>query len=457
MLKSRISRLLAGVLITVAASRCSIAQDQAAKPAGGNSSIADFGAVGDGKTVNTDAIQKAIDQVAANGGGTVVIPKGVFLSGAIFLKPGVALNVEKDGVLKSTGNLKDFPEGMTRIEGHFQVWVPALVNADHVDHLRIGGEGTLDGSGVPFYAKFRSTIATQRSTTNLDVRRPRMVFIRESNDVQVSGLHFLNSAFWNLHIYKCDGVKVDGIDINAAAGSPSTDGMDIDSCQHVEIANSTIANNDDCIALKGTKGPNAMEDKTSPPDEHIFIHDITIKRGPGILTCGSEATIVRDVRVEHCTISSSVGNGLTLLRLKLRPDTPEEYSDIHFNDITINGNGSLIGVAPWTQYYTSPGGPRSAHDISFTNIHGSASGLGTIVSNPGDTLERFSFSDIDLKVANAVPHFVGVKDMSFTNVKVNGNEFVLTPAMTQPAAGRGRGRGLGRGGPASAPAAQPAQ
>ena len=184
---------------------------------------------------------------------------------------------------------------MTHIEGHFQVWVPALVNADHVDHLRISGEGTLDGSGTPFYAEFRSRIAANRQTTNLDVKRPRMMFIRESNDVSVSGLHFLNSAFWNLHIYKCDGVKVDGLDINAAAGSPSTDGIDVDSCQNVEIGHCTIANNNDCIALKGTKGPDAMSDKTSPPDEHIYIHDVTINRGPGIVTCGSEATIVRDV------------------------------------------------------------------------------------------------------------------------------------------------------------------
>ena len=71
--------------------------------------VTDFGAVADGKTVDTVAIQKAIDQAASAGGGTVVIPKGVFLSGAIFLKPGIALDVEKDGVLKSTGDLKDLP------------------------------------------------------------------------------------------------------------------------------------------------------------------------------------------------------------------------------------------------------------------------------------------------------------------------------------------------------------
>jgi alpha-L-rhamnosidase len=200
----------------------------------------------------------------------------------------------------------------------------------------------------------------------------------------------------------------------------------------VEIGNCTIANNDDCIALKGTKGPDAMSDKTSPPDEHIYIHDITINRGPGIVTCGSEATIVRDVRVEHCTIAKTAGMGLTLLRLKLRPDTPEEYSDIHLSDITMNGSGALIGCAPWTQYYQSPGGPRSAHDITFSNIHGTASGVGSIRSNPGDSLYNFTFENIDLKIANNRGQMVGVKNLVFNNVKVNGKDYTGPPT-TRPA------------------------
>jgi alpha-L-rhamnosidase len=405
----------------------------AARPDGKLLVITDAGAVGDGKTLNTEAIQKAIDQLAASGGGTIVIPQGTFLSGAIFLKPGIGLYLDKDAILKGTTNIRDYPKMQTRIEGHFQIWIPALVNADHIDHLRIGGEGTLDGSGAPFYAEFRSRIATQRSTTNLDVERPRMMYISQSNDVQVSGLHFLNSGFWNLHLYRCNGVKVDGLDINALAGSPSTDGMDVDSCQNVDISHCTIANNDDCVALKGTKGPQAMSDTTSPPDEHIHISYCTINRGPCIVTCGSEATIVRDVTVDHCTISGGTGTrGLSLLRLKLRPDTPEEYSDIHLSDITMNGSGQLINVAPWTQYYQSPGGPRSAHDITFTNIHGGATALGAIRGNPGDSLYNFTFENIDLQIPNNRGQMVGVKNLVFKNVMINGKPYE-PPAATQPA------------------------
>ncbi len=123
-------------------------------PAAKELSIVAAGAVGDGVTLNTVAIQKAIDTLAANRGGTLVIPKGEFLSGAIFLKPGVNLHLDKGAVLKGSTNIEDYPELMTRIEGHFQVWVPALVNASNVDHLRITGKGTISGGGKPFWDAF---------------------------------------------------------------------------------------------------------------------------------------------------------------------------------------------------------------------------------------------------------------------------------------------------------------
>ena len=117
-------------------------------------SIIDLGAVGDGQTLNTKVIQAAIDRVAAQSGGTVTIPKGVFLSGAVFLKPGVNLHLDEGAVLKGSTNIEDYPKTRTRIEGHFEEWIPALVNAKECDHVRIEGAGTLDGSGQPFWDLF---------------------------------------------------------------------------------------------------------------------------------------------------------------------------------------------------------------------------------------------------------------------------------------------------------------
>src|SRR3954470_6213217 len=116
--------------------------------------IPEHGAVADGQTLNTAAIQKTIDAAAAAGGGIVVIPKGTFLSGAIFLKRGVHLHLEKDALLKGSDDINDYPIQDTRIEGQINKWAVALVNATGTDGLRISGEGIIDGNGLKFWQAF---------------------------------------------------------------------------------------------------------------------------------------------------------------------------------------------------------------------------------------------------------------------------------------------------------------
>jgi polygalacturonase len=261
--------------------------------------ISDFGAVGDGITLNTITIQKAIDVAATAGGGKLVVPKGTFLSGAIFLKKGVDLWLDEGAVLLGSQDIADYPKQRTRIEGHFQDWRVALVNVPPMDRVRIGGQGQLNGNGAPFWAAFRAA----RGATNLDIERPRLMFIDRCSDVRVEGISFQDSGFWNLHLYNCHDVVIDGLRINAPAGSPSTDGIDVDSCQNVVIRKCQISNNDDDIALKGSKGPRADQDADSPAVENILIEDCEIGNGNGLVTCGSEATVVRHVTVRNCTIT----------------------------------------------------------------------------------------------------------------------------------------------------------
>ncbi|HWA09599.1 MAG TPA: glycosyl hydrolase family 28 protein [Opitutaceae bacterium] len=109
--------------------------------------ISELGAVGDGQTVNTKAIQAAIDQCAAAGGGVIVVPKGTFLSGALYFKQGVNLLVEKDGVLKSTITIADFPPIYTRWEGIERYWTSAFLNFVGMKNVSVSGEGIIDGSG----------------------------------------------------------------------------------------------------------------------------------------------------------------------------------------------------------------------------------------------------------------------------------------------------------------------
>ena len=397
--------------------------------------VTDFGAVGDGTTLNTKSIQSAIDHLAGNGGGTLVIPKGVFLSGAIFLKPGVNLYLDEGAVLEGSTNIADFPKMKTRIEGQFIDWIPALVNADHCDHLRITGSGMLYGDGQIFYMEFWHARRKNMDVTNLAVERPRLMFIENSDDVQVRGITFKDSGFWNLHLYKCVNVTVSDSHFEApykkgAVPGPSTDGMDIDSCQRVNVRGCSFAVNDDCICLKGTKGPFAMQDKTSPPIEHIRVSDCTFEAGEGVVTLGSEATVVNDVVVENCRVTGKI----PLARFKLRPDTPQLYENIHYRNITLTGaqdafQDEIIAIKPWTQFFDLKGAvpPKSVvKNITLSNIHGTFGSFGEIQGATGQTdISNITLEHIHVNLKNPNLYAHDVKNLVVRDVTVNGKPFSL--------------------------------
>ena len=390
--------------------------------------ISGYGAVGDGKTMNSKAIQSAIDACAQDGGGTLVIPKGEFVSGALFLKPGVNLRFLEGGVLKGSTDINDYPKAATRIEGHFEPWPAALLNGDKVDHLRITGPGTLDGSGAPFWQEFYRRRDADHKTTNLGVERPRLTLIQNSEDVQVSGIRFKDSGFWNLHLYRCRNVMVEDCRFEARHGkkpnnAPSSDGIDVDSSQDVTISKCFFSVGDDCIALKGSKGPHAMQDKDSPPVERVHIRDCEFQAGGGIVTFGSEATIVRDVDVERCRTTMP-----TVLRLKLRPDTPQLYENIRMNDITVEGGGMIFKVLPWKQYFDLKGQPAPksmVRNITITNLRGSFGSFGVIESGSDAKISDVLVKDVNVRLSNTKFEPGGVTGLKFENVVVNG---ALLPA-----------------------------
>ncbi|MEP6676666.1 MAG: glycosyl hydrolase family 28 protein [Ferruginibacter sp.] len=385
--------------------------------------ITDFGAVGDGKTLNSKAIQSAMDECAKKG-GTVIIPKGIFLSGSVFLRPGVNLEIQEGAVLKGSTDINDYPKMMTRIEGHFELWPAALLNGDKVDHLRITGPGTLDGSGEPFWKEFYSKRDIDSKTTNLSVPRPRLTFIQNSADVIISGINYKNSGFWNLHLYRCNHVTVQNCSFNAPDGpkpahAPSSDGIDVDCGQDIAISKCFFSVGDDCIALKGTKGPFALQDTSSPPVERIHILDCIFEAGGGIVTCGSEATIVRDVNVERCITRKP-----TVLRLKLRPDTPQQYENISLKDITMENGGVLFNISPWSQYFDLKGQspPKSiVRNITISNVTGTGnSSLGKITGNPDTEFGNITLKNVDVQLKTPTLELGNIKTLTFENVKVNG-------------------------------------
>lgn len=389
--------------------------------------ITGFGAVADGHTLNTKAIQAAIDHLAARGGGTVVAPRGVFVSGALFFKPKVNLHLEAGAVLRCSTDLANFPVQRTRIEGLFQMFNPALINAKQCDGFRISGEGTLDGAGRPIWDEFwklRRAAPDPRNFPNIGVPRARLALIERSRGVTVEGITFKDSQFWNLHLYDNDGVVVRGTRFEVPDDyrqAPSTDGIDIDSCRNVTVDGCFFSVTDDCIAAKGSKGPNALQDKSSPRVEHIRVRNCVYKRGGGVLTVGSEATVVRDIVVENCRITGNV----RVMTLKLRPDTPQHYENITYRNITSEAaGGAILSVQPWSQYMNLQGHapPKSVvRNVSLIGIKGRFAAFGVIRPNPGQTeISDILLKDFDVELEHDKLAATGVKNLKFENVMVNG-------------------------------------
>ena len=423
--------ILAGPCLALIAALAAAAPVAIAQP--GHYLITDYGAVADGATLNTSAIQRAIDAAASAGGGVAEIPKGRFLSGSIFLKKGVELHLDDGAVLLGSQNIDDYPKQQTRIEGHFQPWRMALVNVQQMDHVRIDGSGQLNGNGAVYWAQFRARFQANRNTTNLDVERPRLVFIDRCSDVRVDGISLQDSGFWNLHLYHCNDVVITGVRINTPdrsqgnlIGSPSSDGIDVDSCQNVTIRGCNISDGDDDIALKGSKGPLADKDADSPPDENILIEDCEFGSGSGVLTCGSEATIVRNVTVRNCKLT---GRG-SVLMLKLRQDTPQHYTNITIDGITAVDAGRLLSVSPWMQYFDLKGQPppdRVVDQIVIRNVTGKFNQIGSMRGTAGDTIGDVSLENIDVTVGNPTFNLGPVKNFTLKNVIVNGKPYELPP------------------------------
>ncbi|PRY51552.1 glycosyl hydrolase family 28 [Arcticibacter pallidicorallinus] len=334
--------------------------------------ITDYNLIQDSTVIQTKLIQDVIDKAHENGGGVVIIPKGTFLSGSLFFKKGTHLHLEEGGRLKGSDDISNFPLVMTRMEGQSLKYFAALVNADGLDGFTISGKGTIDGNGLRYWKAFWLRRQFNPKCTNMDEMRPRLVYISNSKNVQLSGVRLINSPFWTTHLYKCENVKLLDLYIYSPekpVKAPSSDAVDIDACKNVLIKNCYMSVNDDAVALKGGKGPNADKDPDNGANHNIIIEDCTYGYCHGALTFGSESVhdrniILRRVKVNHAE---------RLLWLKMRPDTPQNYEHVLVEDIEGSNIGNFIFIRPWTQFFDMKGqevsGVSYGRNITMRNIN----------------------------------------------------------------------------------------
>ncbi len=414
--------------------------------------ITDHGAVGDGATINTRAIQRAIDACAAAGGGTIVIPAGVFVSGSLFLKPGVHLALRKDAVLKGSTDLADYPLTLRRfVEVLPEALRWALINARGTHGLRITGPGMIDGSGSPFWHRFFEMKPEFYAGTEVKYHLPQLCFIQDCDDVAIAGVHFRDPAFWNVHFYRCRKVLVEDcrFDVPHKIRAPSSDGTDLDSCQDVTIRRCHYSVDDDSIVFKGTQGRHARAFTEAPPVERVHVHDCTFEAGLGAIVFGTNATTVRDIRVENCDCSGDQ----PLVRFKLRPDTPGQlYERIRVKGVRLHerpqgiwhggeifygappplgpdqGDGPVEGLIVTVEPEHGTDVPPSppAHvirDLVIEDVTGTTRGFGDLTTTKLTRVSDVVLRRIDVTVTDrdrAALLAKGVRGLRVSDVRVNG-------------------------------------
>lgn len=384
--------------------------------------ITDFGVLADSTLVQTQALQNVIDKAAAQGGGVIVIPKGTFLSGALFFKPTTKLHLVEGAVLKGSDDIADYPKIPSRVEGQNLDYFAALINAYGVNGFSVSGNGTIDGNGAKYWDAFWQRRKENPKCTNLEVSRPRLLFIWNCNDVQVQDVTLRNSGFWSSHYYQCRNVKVLNVTITSpheVQRAPSTDAIDLDVCTNVLIKGCYLSVNDDAIALKGGKGPWADKDPGNGGNANIIIEDCTFGFCHAALTLGSEAIHNRNVLMRRCKID----NAKRVLWLKMRPDTPQEYEFVTVQDIEGNAY-SLIYVKPWTQFFDLKGRKdvplSTSKNITLKNIKLKCDVFFDVKPGEHDRLSGFHFENLDIKAKNAAFDKTVVSDFTVKNVTVNG-------------------------------------
>ncbi len=341
--------------------------------------VVDYGAKGDSVSLETEAIQKAIDQAWSDGGGTVLIPPGVFRIGSLILKDNVNLHIQAGAILLGSADIRDYTEIIhtfeSRTNGLYARYF--MVFAEDAKNISITGKGTIYGNGLKNFQRSRPQYL-----------RPFMVRLVNCSDVTIRDVNLLEPANWSCHLLGCDRVVVDGVRMeNNTPGNG--DGLDIDGSNNVRVSNSYFNTVDDAIVMKSTCDCLCS-------DVTITNCNITSKHGSALKTGTESNGGFRNISISNCTIR----------------DTPR-YAGIEF--MTVDG-GVMENITVTNIVMENVGSPlflqlgnrarpfksgqyvdhvSQVKDISFSHIYADSATMPLIVSGlRGKMISNISFNDI---------------------------------------------------------------
>ncbi len=338
-------------------------------------SIEDCGGKGDGITLNTSAFETAMNKLAEKGGGTLVVPFGVWFTGPIVFQSNINLHLEKGALILFTPDKTQYPLVKTSFEGLETRRCQSPISGKNLTNIAITGKGAINGSGEAwrplkkgkvteshwkavlksggalanpdFWFPSESALKGQKLSeqnqnlprneiTNAewesirDFLRPVMVSFIECKNVLLEGVLFENSPSWNIHPLMCENVIIDGVFIRNPAYAQNGDGLDLESCKNAIVVNSTLDVGDDAICLKS--GKDAEGRKRGRPTENVIVDNCLVFKGHGGFVVGSEMSGgVRNISVSNCKfIGTDVG-----LRFKSNRGRGGIVENIYINNISM--------------------------------------------------------------------------------------------------------------------------
>ena len=372
--------------------------------------IKDFGAKGDGVTKDTKAIEAAVNKCTENGGGTVYVPAGTYLTGAVFLKSNINLYIEAGATLLFSNDFDDFPIVTSRWEGVKRECFASCINADGQKNVSVTGHGTIDGNGEFWWKIFREDKEALKKDPNTEKKlpypRPKLVAPYECDKFILDGVTLTNSPSWTVNPILCNNVTVHNVTVKNPYTSPNTDGIDPESCSNVHISDCYIDVGDDCIAIKA--GTEDTADRV--PCTNITITNCTMVHGHGGVVLGSEMS----GDITNVTISNCVFEGTDRgIRLKSRRGRGGKVEDIRVNNIVMNK--VFCPFVANLYYYCGPkGDDKYVWDKSPYPI-----------TEETPAFRRLNFANITAKDVSASAGFfyglaeMPVEDASFDNVYIS--------------------------------------
>jgi hypothetical protein len=346
-----------------------------------------YGATGDGKTLDSAAFQRAIDEAAAYSGKAQVLVRGghKYLVGTIELKGSIDFHLADDAELLVSTRREDYRGGLAgTVEGAtMAAAMGAVIMAEHVQGLTISGTGTLQGRA----REFMKSYDTPNEWWLPGDFRPKMFVLTGCKDLEVRDITFAEAPNWGLHMLGCDGVLVDNVKVRNLLDVPNCDGIDPDHSRNVEIRNCNLVCGDDGVVIKCSRQPIDYGECAN-----IHVHDCVIETQDAGLKIGTETTSdIHDIRFERCQIKTS-SRGLCI---QLR-DEGNIYN-IDYRDITFTsrfysdpwwGRGEAISFTAIPRTPTSY--PGMLHHVTVSNVTGHAENSVRVLGYRGTSGEHQS-------------------------------------------------------------------